>query len=90
MALYHCDRCNEHFVGRAGLVACPWCKRRVHAVLDGTDATEQEHALQRQHVLLDRIAGVLFDPADRISDAERIVEARRVLAQMAPEFVPPR
>jgi len=88
MALYHCDRCNESIVGRIGLTTCPWCKSRLALVVDGTAASEHDHALQRQRVLLERLAGALYGPFP--NDADRAVEARRVLATMAPEFVPPR
>jgi uncharacterized Zn finger protein (UPF0148 family) len=88
MALYHCERCRESIVGNAGLVACPWCKSRLVLVLDGTTASEQEHALQRQRVLLERIAGALWSVG--LARADCAIEARRVLAELAPEFVPPR
>jgi uncharacterized Zn finger protein (UPF0148 family) len=86
MALYHCERCREDIVGRAGLVLCPWCRTRLVLVVDGTTATEQEDALARQRILLERIAGALWGPHG--SDADRAIEARRVLATMAPEFLP--
>jgi uncharacterized Zn finger protein (UPF0148 family) len=88
MALYHCERCREHIVGRAGLSVCPWCHSSLTLVVDGTTATEQEDALTRQRVLLERIAAVLYGP--QTSEADRAVEARRVLATLAPEFIPPR
>lgn len=81
MAILRCERCRQNIVGPVGVDRCPWCLSPVTVVLEGSGVHDEERAVQRQQILLERLNGVLFGPG--MHDQERVDKARQLMLSLA-------
>jgi hypothetical protein len=86
MAIYRCDRCEQDIIAPVGVRICGWCHSPIRLVVSGTAATPEEHEGQRNRIVLERVARILYGPGLR--DFDRVAEARAVMQQFAPDVIP--